>query len=64
MHPTTTFDLVRRDHEDRLAAARAERERATLDLRRDTSPGAPGRPPERRRAWLLLTVPALAGSAR
>jgi hypothetical protein len=65
MHPTTTFDLVRRDHEERLAAARAERERRTaLSLRRPGPPGAAGRPPEPRRTWLLLTVPALAGAAR
>lgn len=62
MHPTTTFDLVRRDHDERLAAARAERDRRTL--RRDTAPGESGRPPEPRRGWFLLTVPALAGAAR
>lgn len=64
MHPTTTFDLVRRDHEARLAAAHAERaRRAALD-HRDPRPDASGRPPEQRRTWLLFTVPALAGAAR
>ncbi|GEA88463.1 hypothetical protein Q760_02095 [Cellulomonas cellasea DSM 20118] len=62
MHPITTFDLVRRDHEERLAAARAERARRPVPDRRDPSSGASGRPPEqRRRPWLVLAIPALAG---
>ncbi len=65
MHPTTTFDLVRRDHEERLAAARAERARRPVPDRRDPASEASGRPPEqRRRPWLILAVPALAGAAR
>ncbi|MGW6131342.1 hypothetical protein ACWFNE_15070 [Cellulomonas sp. NPDC055163] len=65
MHPTTTYDLVRSAHEERLAAARAERERRTALDHRDPPSDASGRPPEqRRRPWLILAVPALAGAAR
>lgn len=64
MHPTTTFDLVRRDHEQRLADARDERARRSVLDRRHPSTEGRGRPPEQRRRWFLLAAPALAGSVR
>ncbi len=64
MHPTTIFDLVRREHEQRLADARLTRERRSLLVRRDPGTGAPGRPPEQRRGWALFAAPALAVAVR
>jgi hypothetical protein len=65
MHPSSTFDLVRRDHEQRLDAARTQRSRRRiLAARRPSGGGASGRPPEPVRLFLTVPVPALVASAR
>ncbi|GAA3813296.1 hypothetical protein [Cellulomonas soli] len=63
MHPTLTFDLIRQDHERRLAEAAIERANTRGRAARQPS-DASRRPPSRTWASILLSTAPTALVAR
>lgn len=60
MHPTITFDIWQREHEQRLLEQRLLAQQAEiLAARGRTDRHATGRPPERRPQPLVVLAPAI-----
>lgn len=65
MHPTQTFDLCLRDHQQRLADLQDAREHDRRRAERtQPRPDARAHPPEPRRVLPALGLSTLAGAAR